>query len=193
MHNKAKFEDVHLTHWGFLQSYTAAFSGLIAPAEQLAPDTNITRGEFAQLLSFAMQLPRANAEISGFVDVLPSNVFFDGVSRLFSAGLLGAYQSDARFYPNAIITREEIASIVGRAIILGDPVRESHYRPLSFAFSDYGDFNSAHLTNIQATVNHGVMVGFPDNNFRPKNQGTRIYALEAVMNLTRLLGIIDEA
>jgi hypothetical protein len=192
MHNKVSFNDVLSTHWGFMQSYTAAYSGIVAPTEQLAPDTPITRGEFVQLLSFVLQLPRAEAEVSGFVDVLPSNVFFDGVSRLFNMGMLGPHQHNARFYPNAIITREEIASIIGMAIAVGEPVRESHHRPLSFAFTDFQDFSNHHLANIQTTVDFGVMVGYPDSSFRPQTAGTRIYALQSVMNLARLLGVIDE-
>ncbi|MCL2456309.1 MAG: S-layer homology domain-containing protein [Defluviitaleaceae bacterium] len=194
MHNRVRFEDVYSTHWGFVQSYAAAYSGIVAPSEELSPDTPITRGEFAQLLAFALQLPRADAEISGFADVLPPNIFFDGVSRLFAAGLLGAHQPNARFYPNAIITREEIASILGMAINLGKlgaPVRQAHDRPISLAFTDAALFSNSHFANVQTTINYGVMVGYPDSSFRPRNNGTRIYALQSVMNLAQLFGIVD--
>lgn len=192
VHNRAHFEDVYLMHWGFVQSYTAAYSGLVVPSEHLHPDTVITRGEFAQLLSFALQMPRAGANVSGFVDVLTPNVFFDGVSRLFAAKLLGLYVSGNEFHPNAVITREEIAAITGMAIILGEPVRPSKPRPLELAFTDFVDFNPHHITNIQETVNFGVMVGYPDNTFRPREPATRIYALEAVINLARALGLLDK-
>jgi hypothetical protein len=191
MHNRVRFEDVYSTHWGFVQSYAAAYSGLVAPSEELSPDTPITRGEFAQLLAFALQLPRSEAEFSGFTDVLAPNIFFDGVSRLFAAGLLGPYQIGARFHPNAIITREEIASILGMAISLGEPVRQPQYRPISIAFTDSALFSNSHFANVQRTINYGVMVGYPDSSFRPRNNGTRIYALQSVMNLAQLLGIID--
>ncbi|MCL1862471.1 MAG: S-layer homology domain-containing protein [Defluviitaleaceae bacterium] len=192
MHNRARFDDMHSAHWGFLQSYTAAYSGIVAPMEHLHPDTPITRGEFAQLLSFAMQLPRMDADFSGFVDVLPPNVFFDGVSRVFAAGLLGSYQSGARFNPNAIITREEIAAMTGRALIQNRPATTPQNRPLSAEFTD-SVFISPHLLPyVQETVNHRVMIGYPDRSFRPQVEGTRIYALEAVVSLVRVLGLIDE-
>jgi hypothetical protein len=191
MHNRARFDDIHSAHWGFLQSYTAAYSGLVAPMENLYPDTAVTRGEFAQLLAFALQLPRASAEISGFVDVPPPNVFFDGVSRLFAAGLLGPYISGSRFNPNAIITREEMAAIIGRAIITRETELLPEDRPLNFAFTDFDEFSSQHLPNIQATVNYGVMLGFPDSSFRPQASATRVHSLEAVINLARVFGLID--
>ncbi|MCL2199749.1 MAG: S-layer homology domain-containing protein [Defluviitaleaceae bacterium] len=192
MHNRARFDDIHSTHWGFVQSYTAAYSGLVAPMEYLHPDTPITRGEFAQLLSFAMQLPRADANVSGFVDVPPPNVFFDGVSRVFAAGLLGPFDPAARFNPNQIITREEIAAITGRAIALGNPVIPPQNRPISSEFIDHAYFTPENWLSAQVAVNHRVMIGYPDRTFRPQANGTRIYALEAVVNLVRVLELIDD-
>ncbi|MCL2357192.1 MAG: S-layer homology domain-containing protein [Defluviitaleaceae bacterium] len=189
IHNRAHFRDVYTTHWGFLQSYTAAYSGLLLPMDNLQPYTPISRGEFAQLLSSTLQLPRATAHRSGFADVPPSNAFFDGVSRLFEAGLLGPYVSGSYFYPNAIITREEMAAIIGMAIRLNSPTAAPRH---AGTFADARDFNPHHIANVQLAVNFGVMAGYPDNTFRPGLPSTRIYALEATINLARLLGVIDE-
>ena len=193
MHNRVHFEDIYTRHWGFMQTYTAAYSGIIVPMGLLHPETPITRGEFAQLLSLTLQLPRAEANVSGFTDVLPPNVFFDGVSRLFAAGLLGPYVSGAQFNPNGIITREEVAAITGMAVMRGEPVRpQQNDLPLSRLFTDFADFSVYHVPNIQAAANHGVMIGYPDNSFRPQAPATRIYSLEAVIRLARVLGLIDE-
>lgn len=192
IHNRIHFEDIYLAHWGFVQSYTAAYSGLVAPMPRLNPQINITRGEFAQLLAISLQLPRAGANISGFTDVPPPHVYFDGVSRLFAAGLLGPYVPGARFYPNAIITREEIAAIAGMALHLGEPVREQSHRPLHTMFTDYMELTFHHLENVQTALNYRIMVGYPDGTFRPQQPSTRIYSLQVVMNLARALGLIDE-
>lgn len=191
IHNRIHFEDIYSTHWGFVQSYTAAYSGLLVPTNQLHPETPITRGEFAQLLASVLQLPRANAHMSGFSDVPPPNVFFDGVSRLFNAGLLGPYVPGSRFYPNSVITREEMAAIVGMAIHLNEPVLQQNPRPL-FAFTDADEFTDIHMQNVQLTVDFGAMVGYPDNSFSPQSPATRIYALEATIRLARILGVLDE-
>ncbi|MCL2576785.1 MAG: S-layer homology domain-containing protein [Defluviitaleaceae bacterium] len=193
IHNRVHFEDVYNMHWGFAQSYTAAYSGLLFPVAELQPNAPITRGEFTQLLASALQLPRAGANDSGFVDVLPTSVFFDGVSRLFEAGLLGPRVHGAAFRPNQIITREEIAATVGMAIMLGNSLREPEFRPLSIAFTDFGLFTPHHITPVQETVNHGLMVGYPDSTFRPLEPASRIIALEAVVGLARLFGLLDEA
>jgi hypothetical protein len=192
MHNRVHFDDIYNLHWGFLQSYTAAYSGLTVPMELLHPNTPITRGEFAQLVSLTLQLPRADAVRSGFVDVPLPNVFFDGVSRLFNAGLLGPYIHGSHFSPNALITREEVAAIAGMALLLGEPEREATYRPISLMFSDAGLFSPFHRNNAQITIDHMVMVGYPDRTFRPNEPATRIHALQTVMSLARALGLLDE-
>ncbi|MCL2225946.1 MAG: S-layer homology domain-containing protein [Defluviitaleaceae bacterium] len=191
IHNRVHFEDVYSMHWGFAQSYTAAYSGLLFPVAELHPNAPITRGEFAQLLASALQLPRAGANRSGHVDVLPPSVFFDGVSRLFEAGLLGEQIPGAAFMPNQVISREEIAAIIGMAINWGEPVRQPQPRPITDAFTDIARFAPQHLAPVQQTVNHGIMGGFPDNTFRPQDPASRIHALEAVVGVTRLLGLID--
>ncbi|MCL1842541.1 MAG: S-layer homology domain-containing protein [Defluviitaleaceae bacterium] len=191
VHNRMHFEDIYTVHWGFVQSYTAAYSGLVAPAARLEPGVLTSRGEFAHLLASTLQLPRAEADISGFRDVPPSHVFFDGISRMFEAGLLGPY-TGGNFHPNAIITREEIASIAGMALTLFEPERIPNGIPLSVAFSDFTLFNIHHVTNAQTAFDYRVMVGYPDGTFRPQMPATRIYALEAVINLARALGLIDE-
>jgi hypothetical protein len=192
MHNRVHFDDVYNAHWGFLQSYTAAYSGLTVPMDLLHPNTPITRGEFAQLLSLTLQLPRADASRSGFVDVPLPNVFFDGVSRLFNAGLLGPYTSGAHFSPNALITREEITAIAGMALLLGEPERIPESRPISLIFTDGWLFSPHHRSNAQVAVDYRVMVGYPDNTFRPNEPATRIHALQAVMRLARAMGLLDE-
>jgi hypothetical protein len=192
IHNRVHFEDVYNMHWGFAQSYTAAYSGLLFPVSELQPDTPITRGEFAQLLASALQLPRANANISGFADILPTSVFFDGVSRLFDAGLLGPHISGATYRPNQVISREEIAAIIGIAIVRGEPIREQFSRPLAVVFTDAFSVTPHHAAPLQTTVNYGIMQGYPDNTFRPRESATRIVALESVIGLSRLLGLLDE-
>jgi hypothetical protein len=191
IHNRVHFEDIPLIHWSFIQSYTAGFSGLTVPMTELHPLTPLTRGEFAQLLASTLQLPRADAHTSGFVDVLQPNVFFDGVSRLFAAGLLGPHMPGAQFHPNAIITREEIAAIIGMALIIYEPIIEPELRPIWMEFTDFAEFSSFHMITVQETVNYRIMVGYPDRSFRPQMPATRIYALEGVIGLARALGVID--
>ncbi|MDR0273600.1 MAG: S-layer homology domain-containing protein, partial [Clostridiales bacterium] len=191
MHNRVHFEDISLTHWGFVQSYTAAYSGLTAPMDALSPETVITRGEFAQLVASALQLPRENAIVSGFSDINASNVYFDAVSRLYAAGILGTNAANLPFNPNSLITREEMAAIAGMALINGSPVGQQDYRPLGLVFIDSASINANHFTNVQTAVSYGIMSGYPDQTFRPHGTATRIYALQVVMNLAGTLGYLD--
>lgn len=192
IHNRVHFEDVYQVHWGFAQAQTAAYSGLLFPVDQLQPYAYITRAEFAQLVASALQLPRAAANNSGFTDILATSPFFDGVSRLFEAGLLGPYTSGAIFRPTQIITREEMAAILGMAANQARLTQPEETRPLSIAFTDAAQFSQYHLWPVQTAVNHGLMIGYPDNTFRPQAPATRLYALDATIALARLFGLLDE-
>jgi len=192
MHNRVHFADVYHTHWGFVHSYTAAYSGLVMPMADLHPSTPITRGEFAQLLAFALQLPRASATYSGFADVPFPHVYFDGISRLQHAGLLGSFMTSPNFRPDAFITREEVATIVGTALTLGEPVRQPDHTHMSFVFADFWSISGSNQRAVQTAVDYDVLVGFPDHTFRPHINATRIDSLVVVMRLARALGILDE-
>ncbi|MCL2840940.1 MAG: S-layer homology domain-containing protein [Defluviitaleaceae bacterium] len=190
VHNNAFFEDIPRHHWGFEQAYTAAYSALVANVGNLNFNAVTTRGEFVQLLANALQLPRAAVATSGFADIPQGHAFYDGISRANHAGLLGLWDSD-NFSPNTPISRQEMAAIVGTATSLGTPVRQAEFVSISGAFLDSAQFSGHHLPAIQQAMNFSIVSGHPDSTFRPLESATRIEALEAVINLARVMGLLD--
>ena len=188
--NATHFSDVHLNHFAFQQAFTAAYSGLVTARDQLHVMAPITRAEFAQLLAYALQLPREGITSSGFADVPNSHPMFDGISRLNATGLLWPWSGN-NFLPNAIITREEMAAIVAGAIVIGNPVREPMVRPLNTTFTDGNSFSTHLIPAVQLTVNYNLMIGYPDGSFRPHTPAVRIYALQVIVAAARLLGFLD--
>ena len=188
--NATHFSDVHLNHFAFRHAFTAAYSGLVTARDQLHVMAPITRAEFAQLLAFALQLPREGITTSGFADVPASHPMFDGISRLNATGLLWPWSGNS-FHPNAIITREEMAAIVAGAIVIGNPVREPIVRPLNTTFTDGNRFSTHLIPAVQLSVNHNLMMGYPDGSFRPHDPAVRIYALQVIVSTARLLGFLD--
>jgi len=192
VHNAASFDDIPIGHWGFEQAYTAAYSGIVIASGSLNSDAEITRGEFIQLLANTMQLPRVNVTASGFNDISSSHMFFDGISRANAAGLLGMWNGNLS--PNAPITRQEMASIIGAAVLRGTPERSQspEFTPIAQAFTDSRNISASHLPMMQVVVNYRVLAGFTDGSFRPLQNATRIEALQAVINLARTMGLLDE-
>jgi hypothetical protein len=191
VHNGTHFHDVPMDHWGFEQAHTAAYAGLVAAVGELNFNAEVTRGEFVQLVANTLQLPRAAVTSSGYADIPVGHVFFDGVSRARAAGLLGIWNGN-NFSPNALITRQEMAAIVGTAAMLGSPARTPEFQPVSAAFMDSADISTHHLPAVQAAINYRLVTGHPNQVFAPLNPATRIETLEAVINLARAMGLLNE-
>jgi hypothetical protein len=187
-HNGTHFHDVELTHWGFNQTFTAAYSGLIvATGGELSPHAIITRGEFVRILAYALQLPRYGIPSSGYVDVTPDNPFYDAINRARAAGVLLHFGGDT-FHPNAAITREEMLATIGVATTIWQPIEQIGHRPLVAAFTDFPLINDWLVVDIQRAMNFGLLEGFPDFTLRPREHATRIEALAVIVNLAQLLG-----
>ena len=190
MQNATHFIDLPLTHWAFEQAWTAAYAGIVIARGPFSFNTQISRGEFAQMLAFALQLPRAGITSSGFPDVSPAHPMFDGVSRLHAAGLTWLWDGGS-FNPGAVITREEMAAIIASALVIGTPIRDPIVRPLTTTWPDGNQVSTRLVNAVQTTVNFELMIGYPDGTFRPHGPAIRGYATEVIVNAARLLGLLD--
>jgi hypothetical protein len=189
INNGAILSDVPAESWGFDPAYTAAYKGLIqAVGGRLSPGTPITRAEFVQLLSFALQLPGPGFIPGFYRDVPVGHWAYDAVSRARYAGLLDGEES---FRPDEPITRQEMISMTAQAITRGQPVQPPGNRPLSNYFTDYNDIATHHRLSVQTALNHGIFIGLPDNTIRPNAHATRLEAVSAAVALARVLGNID--
>lgn len=100
----------------------------------------------------------------------------DAIESLINSGVITGYP-DGTFRPNSNITRAEFAKIVATAF---------GYRPTRDI--ELKDVNKNHWARpyIQALVENGIMQGYEDGTFRPKNPVTRA---EVVAMLARTLNI----
>ncbi|MCL2202981.1 MAG: S-layer homology domain-containing protein [Defluviitaleaceae bacterium] len=189
INNGAYITDVPPGHWGFNPAETAAYKGLIQAAGGiLSPDTPISRVEFAQLLSFALQLPTPGDTLESYLDVPVNHWAFDPVSRARYAGLL---DGEAFFRPGAPITRQEMISMAAAALTHGRPIREPQDNPLAANFTDHLSIAPRHRLSVQMALNYGIFAGFPDATFRPDSYATRLEAMAVIVSLARVMGHLD--
>lgn len=80
------------------------------------PDRNVTRAEFASILTGALGL-HAEGGGAAFTDVQESDLFFGAVAAAAKYGLVTGYK-DRTFRPDAPITREEAMAVTARAFRL---------------------------------------------------------------------------
>lgn len=126
------------------------------------PENKITRAEFVKLVNRAFELSdRGTVE---FKDVNKSDWFYKEVSIGVEAGYISGYE-DKTFRPNDFITREEAAKIVGSVskIEVGKEVK----------FTDEKNVSDWAKGYINALSKDGILNGYADGTFKPKNNSTR--------------------
>ncbi|MCL2189388.1 MAG: S-layer homology domain-containing protein [Defluviitaleaceae bacterium] len=186
INNGAIINDLAHDNWGFAHSSVAANTGLVqAQNGILAPHATITRAEFIQLLSFAMQLPSHRPMPEFYADVPANHWAFDPIARARFAGLL---DGEVNFRPNAPITRQEMISITASAIMHSRRERAPIDKPLEHHIVDHHEIAAQHRFAVQTALNYEIFRGLPDNTFRPNIHATRLEAVAVIVELARVVG-----
>ncbi|MHB1127934.1 MAG: phosphodiester glycosidase family protein [Bacillota bacterium] len=113
----AVFADVPPEQWAFGEMMFLYSRGVIKgkTATIAEPDSQLTRAEFAAYLSRALNLTPLDGG-SRFKDVNPKNWAAPAISASVQAGLITGY-SDGTFRPGESVTRQQVAMILGRALL----------------------------------------------------------------------------
>ncbi|MBB6671941.1 DUF2252 family protein [Cohnella nanjingensis] len=149
-------------------------------ATAFSPRASTTRAEFAALLSRAMAL-RAPASPAAFTDVTATAWYADVIGAAHQAGLIDGFTDDT-YQPNAPITREQIAVLIGRAAKLaGKPLTAGQSAQ---PFKDQALIGAWAREAVMAAQAAGIVQGHTDNTFAPAQAVTRA---EAAVMLSRLL------
>ncbi|RJE87542.1 DUF4832 domain-containing protein [Paenibacillus sp. 1011MAR3C5] len=176
-----RFADMPHTHWALDAVKLLAAKGIVkgAKAEAFAPDQAVTRAEFAALVARALGLKEAAG--SPFGDVGEADWYRGYAAALHAAGIVSG-KGEGRFEPDALITREEIAVIIVRALNHLDKSLAQNITSDSFA--DANAISDWAVVAVQALADAGYLHGYPDTSFKPGKQATRA---EAAQLLQRLL------
>ncbi|PEF43824.1 N-acetylmuramoyl-L-alanine amidase [Bacillus cereus] len=144
-----------------------------------SPYRNVTRGEFAQLISRTLNLPKGNKTFNDINHAHPSLI--EGIKNTANAGIIVG-RGDGNFYPNDPITREEAAIMVDKALqykgITGDLV------PLSFRDKHLISYKES----VQRLYSLKIVVGDGNNEFHPEGNTSRG---EAASFLVKTLTVLD--
>ncbi|HHY78291.1 MAG TPA: S-layer homology domain-containing protein [Clostridiales bacterium] len=81
----------------------------------MKPDKVITRSEFITMLVRVMDLKEDSQKYANYLDIPVTHWAYSYINRAKAYGLLD-YFNDKNFYPNKVITREEIAIILSKAL-----------------------------------------------------------------------------
>ncbi|WP_050616544.1 S-layer homology domain-containing protein [Bacillus testis] len=145
--------------------------GIIAgyPDGRYAPAEKVNRGQFANFLARALDLPEGK---SVFKDVSPTSKLAGGINSAAAAGIVSGY-SATTFGPEDFITREQMAMMINRAM---DYLQMEKVKGSLFFTDEKTITSSVSRLAISYMVGSNIISGFPDGNgfaFKPAEHATR--------------------
>ncbi|NQX63356.1 S-layer homology domain-containing protein [Paenibacillus qinlingensis] len=177
-------------HWAKTDVMQMVGQGIVEGMDDnhFAPDTSVTRAQFATLLAKALQLKDAEAGKMPFNDVATGSWYEGTVKKAFSAGLINGVSATA-FAPETIITREEMTAMLirAKAYASGTKVEEMKVDE-SIHFGDDDAVSHWSVPFVKLAVGAKLMEGRTTTDFAPLASASRA---EAVVVLKRLLAGIE--
>ncbi|NPV70674.1 MAG: S-layer homology domain-containing protein [Firmicutes bacterium] len=172
------FVDV-ATHWAKTDVELMASRHVVKGVSdtQFAPEAPVTRAQFASLLLRSLGLEEHKPAMETFLDVSRSSWYFGAVEGAFKAGIIKGY-SDGTFKPDARVTREEMATMLVRALGkagVNTAVNAADIEALS-KFADRNKISGWAAEAAAYTAKTGILNGRTATTFVPQGTGTRAEA-----------------
>ena len=167
------------TGWSAAAMAFAVENGLINGKEdgRIEPGANLTRAEMAAIINRAFGA-QTTADISAFSDVSSSEWYY---AEMQKAVKMQTFTGDAEgtLRPNGNITREEVMTVLARALVLENP----DFSPISNSFSDASSVSDWARPYISAIITNGYVNGYEDGTVRPLNLITREEFVQLIYNI----------
>ncbi|HBH13453.1 MAG TPA: hypothetical protein DDX29_10130 [Clostridiales bacterium] len=142
------------------------------PDGTFRPENKITREEFASILVRALGL---ESKTGLYFDDTLDRWSTDNISTAIYHAIIKGYSENA-FGPEDLITREQMAVMIARALELDEEFEET-------SLSDINEASPWSESSILSAVSKGLLDGYPDGTFRPKNNLSRAEAIKVIFKL----------
>lgn len=147
-----------------------------------APSDDITRAQFVALLSRALNLSK-QSHAGTFTDVSTSNWAAQDIE---AANRVGIVQGEGgKFRPNDKITRQQMATMIIRAIEYSNPTSLQDVDK-TLSFKDASDISDYAKEYVGLSASLGIINGREEKGsifFAPKENATRAHAAKMLYNL----------
>ncbi|MEC0182078.1 S8 family serine peptidase [Paenibacillus peoriae] len=155
-----------------------------------SPKKNVTRAEFAALITRALGLTPGTA--APFSDIPAGSWYIGDVAAAYEAGLVTGRNSD-KFDPNANISRQEIAVILGKAVDLLQ-IKAAVTGPARTPYHDASSFAGYAKDSIEKVSAAGIINGETIQNssyFKPNAPATREASAKVLHVLLQKAALIN--
>jgi hypothetical protein len=187
---KVEFKDLD-KHWAKEDIEFLASKGIIngKSKEMFNPDGKITRAEFTALIVRLFDLKQKNTSFNiSFKDVNNTDWYYDVIKTASEYGLINGINEDT-FAPNKEVTREEMVTIIIRAI---DNKNIQNTNKSNIAIDNFNDKNNMStwaVDNINKALKMNIIKGKTENSFNPKEYSTRA---ESATIIKRVYDLINK-
>jgi S-layer homology domain. len=175
--NKVTFTDIaSVEAWAGREIQVIAAKGAIEgkKAGVFAPKDNVTRAEFAKMLTRALDIDNSSAK-ENFTDVKDTDWSAPYIGAAAALGIIQG-RSAAKFDPNAQITRAEMATMIARALKVTKSAQDVTDLDAALAnFKDAGSISAALKAGVAFASKNGIVVG-NNGKFSPNASATRAEA-----------------
>lgn len=177
------FSDI-VGHWAKKDIMEMVTKGVVEgmDADNFAPNKNITRAQFAALISRALDLKEGSGT-NPFTDVKSGVWYEDTVKKAYAAGIISG-MSKTKFAPDKSITREEMTTMLMRAKAYASGVKvDSLASGSTSAFKDDSKISSWAKKSVGFALKSGLMKGRTQTTFAPKASATRAESASVIKRL----------
>ncbi len=175
------FTDLDTHQWARIAVNTLAEKNIVNNTEYFEPARSITRAEFTKLVVNAFALVDSKASAS-FSDVSEGEWYYIYAASAQKHGIVNG--ENESFYPNRTITRQEMTTIIYRAL---KTVRSFETQTGDgVSFGDEAEIADWALEAVEALSAEGIVNGTGSGDFEPKRNSSRAEAAQIIYNvLTR--------
>ena len=187
-YNVVNFSDLAATEWARTEIEAMAAKGIIQGMgdNMYAPKSQLTRAQFATMIVNAFKLQNTTVQ-NVFTDVKDTDWFYSAVLSAYASGIIKGV-TDTTFNPNANISRQDMAVMISRALVLLNDADETKDRSASITiYTDKTDITGYAVKGFEMTTYYGIMIGDTNNKLNPKGNATRA---EAAIVLYRLFNTV---
>lgn len=153
-----------------------------------SPSQSVTRAEFAALITRSLGLTTVSGA-TYFNDVSSTVWYADAIRTASTTGLISGY-TNGSFKPNSPITRQEMATVLARAIKYTGTTLNADPAALA-KFSDAASIPAWSRLAVAEIAAEGIIQGATDGSFAPQKQATRAEAVTMLEKTLKVLKFIN--
>ncbi|OQB12675.1 MAG: Endo-1,4-beta-xylanase A precursor [Firmicutes bacterium ADurb.Bin193] len=181
---KPAFKDLDGVEWAKESITELSAKGIINGfGDEFKPNDLVTREQFIKMLVLVFGLTDETAT-ANFTDVKAGEWHYIYIASAQKAGITNGL-GDGSFGINLQITRQEIAALAYRAAMAANVTLPEVQAATSFSDAALIDYYA--IAGITAMQKAGIINGYEDNRFAPKEKATRAEAAKIIYGLSKLV------